>query len=60
MLGDVTVTVTWTDGREETYRGFQATVDPGNNLIISQRMHTGLPRRVIPLGSVRFFTVTES
>lgn len=59
MRGDVTVTVTWLDGTQETYTGRDVQVTDRNNLVISQQMHSRDPVRVIPLDNVRIYTLDE-
>jgi hypothetical protein len=59
MRGDVTVTVTWMDGTTATYEGYDAQVTDRNNLVISQRMYSETPKRVIPLDNVRFYELTD-
>jgi hypothetical protein len=59
MKGDVTVAVTWMDGQHETYTGYDAQVTDRNNLVISQRMYSDKPKRVIPLDNVRIYTIEE-
>jgi hypothetical protein len=59
MIGDVTVTVTYMDGREDTIDGYQARAVDGV-LHITQRMHSGRPDRHIPLANVREYTTRES
>jgi hypothetical protein len=57
---NTTVVVTWMDGTQETYACYTAQTDgSGANLILTQRMHSGQPKRVIPLASVRIYTVDE-
>lgn len=51
----MTVTVTWTDGKQETYQCYDAHADDGV-LYLSQRMHSGQPKRAIPLANVRLWT----
>lgn len=51
----MTVTVTWLDGKQETYRCYDAQARDGV-LYLSQRMHSLEPMRAIPLGSVRIWT----
>lgn len=54
----ITVTVTWMDGMQETYPCYTAHTDgSGANLYLSQRMHSGQPKRGIPLANVRIWTV---
>lgn len=59
MRGDVTVVVTWMDGMEKTYEGFDVHVTNGNNLVISQRLFSEKPTLVIPLDNVRIYAVKK-
>jgi hypothetical protein len=58
VIGDVTVTVTWLDGKQETIEGHSARSQDGV-LHIAQRMHSGRPDRHIPLANVRDYTTRE-
>jgi hypothetical protein len=59
MSVGVIVTVTWLDGKEETYKGFDAFVSNRNNLVITQQMYSQEPKRVIPLDNVRSYTTED-
>jgi hypothetical protein len=58
MIGDVTVTVTYMDGKEDIIDGYSARAIDGV-LHITQRMHSGKPDRHIPLANVREYTTRE-
>ena len=58
MIGDVTVTVRWMDGTEETIEGYTARAEDGV-LHITQRMHSGRPDWHIPLANVRDYSTRE-
>jgi hypothetical protein len=58
MRGDITVIVTWMDGMQQVYEGYDWALSEGN-LVISQRMHSHHPKRVIPMENVRLYEVVE-
>lgn len=53
----MTVIVTWLDGLQETYSCYEYRTGTDGVLWITQRMHSGQPKRGIPLAGVRIFTV---
>lgn len=53
---DCTVVVTWMDGKQETYTCYDYRAADGV-LYLTQRMHSSQPKRGIPLGNVRVWTV---
>jgi hypothetical protein len=55
----VRVTVIWYDGKQETYECFETFVTNQKNLVITQRMYSREPKRVIPLDKVRIYTTEE-
>lgn len=52
---ELTVTVTWMDGKQETYRCYDARAR-AIPLHLTQRLNSGQPARAIPLASVRIWT----
>lgn len=55
----MTVTVTWMDGRQETYRCHDARTGIEGVLHLHQQMHSGEPYRGIPPANVRIWTRTD-
>jgi hypothetical protein len=54
-VSTVTVTVTWTDGRQETYRTQRWAIRDGELCLWSPN-DIGVPNRHIPLAGVRIWT----